>query len=105
MPTYVDQDLVVGDDVTFGIHAKRNSLAWDITGGTVLLYLRNPATGAWGSSLAGTVTSGPDGEAIYVAPETTLTDAGTWKRQWEITKGGVTKRTAAIEFEVRPWQP
>jgi hypothetical protein len=103
MPTYIDQELVVGDSVTFGIAAKRNSLAWDITGGDVDLYVRDPS-GNWSAALQASVTSGPDGEAVYAASTGVLDEAGAWRRQWEVLKDGVTKRTEEIEFQVKPWQ-
>lgn len=99
--TWVDQPLVVGDTVNFGLAVRLNALTWDITGATVNFYHRDPS-GNWSAALVATISDGPEGEALYGAPTTLLDEAGGWVRLWKVTKDGVVKLTQRIEFEVYP---
>ncbi len=104
MPTFLDQNIVVGNDEDFRIEAEKDGTPWDITGGTVLLYLRDPS-GNWSTAYTATVSDGPNGVAHYQAGETVLDEAGYWAQQWEVTKSGITLRTEVFDFYVGPFRP
>lgn len=101
MPTYADQPLIVGDTVLFGLLVKLNDLAWDITGATVSLYLRDPS-GNWSAALSASVVDGPNGQAQYQGSTSLLDEAGPWLRQWKIDDAGNVKYSDQIEFDVEP---
>jgi hypothetical protein len=104
VPAYEEQDVVVGNDVTFTLAVKKDGALWDITGGTVLLYLRDPA-GNWSTAYSGTIVSGPAGTARYVANETVIDEEGEWALQWSVTVSGTTLRTVVETFTVQPFLP
>jgi hypothetical protein len=104
MPVYVSQPIVVGDDVDLYLYVKKDGVVWNITGGTVLLYLRDP-DGNWSAALSATIVSGSEGIARYSADETVFDQPGDWVKQWEVTVGTTTERTKAKKFTVEPWMP
>lgn len=104
MARYRDQNIVVGNDVSFTLEVKKDGVVWDISSASVLFYLRDP-DGNWSTAYTATVTDGPGGVAVYNAAETVIDQEGSWMKQWEITKDDITLRTEAEAFTVEPWQP
>jgi len=98
---FTDQPLVVGDTADFTLYAKKDGVVWDISGGTVLLYLRKP-DGTVLSAFTATISNGAGGVAHYQVADTVLDTAGDWARQWKIEKSGVELKTKIIYFSVEP---
>ena len=100
---FLEQPVVVGDNVTFALQAKKSGVLWDITGGTVTLYLRN-AAGTWLAAITASLVDPATGQAQYQVDNSavTLSAAGTWRRQWKVTAGGVTLWSRQYEFEIYP---
>ncbi len=96
---FTDQHIVVGNTVSFQATVRLNNVVWDITGATVLIYIRDP-DGNWDSPFTATIDDGPAGHAEYTVPTTTFDDNGTWVIQWKFSKAGIVKWSDQIEFEV-----
>lgn len=96
---FSDQHIVMGDTVDFSAYVQLNGVTWVITGGTVLIYLRDP-DGNWNAPITATIDDGPGGHAHYTVATTVLDDYGTWVIQWKFTVAGVVKWSDQIEFEV-----
>lgn len=92
------QPIVVGDTVDFYIHAQKDDSIWDITGGTVTLFLKNPAGTV--TSYTATLSAPTQGEAHYAVSTSVLATAGDWYRQWKISAGGVVLYSNQIKFAV-----
>jgi hypothetical protein len=97
---YQNQQLVVGDTAQFILYARKNGVTWDITGGTVLLYLWKKDSSSTSGPYTATLTTPTSGEADYTVATTVLDSAGTWFRQWKITVGSIVMRSNPIQFLV-----
>ena len=104
MPTYLEQPVVVGGTPDFTLYARKNGVTWNITGGTVLLYLWDPdGNAAAGSPFTCTVSSGSGGIAQYQVTDDTIIDAaGEWTKQWHVTVGSLKLPSEKERFEVFP---
>jgi hypothetical protein len=92
---YVEQPIVVGNEVDFTLYARKDGEDWTLTGGTVTLYLRDPDgnVSSYNATISGTT-------AHYQADDTVLDEAGDWRRKWRATVGGITLTSDWIEFSV-----
>ena len=79
---------------------KKDGVAWDISGATVTLFLRNPS-GTTTSHAATAVTST---QAYFDGTTTTLGVGGDWQRWWHVVKSGIDLMYGPINFavETRP---
>lgn len=98
---FTDQPIVVGSTIDFTLNAKKDGVVWDITGATVLLYLRKP-NGTVLDAFTATVSNGPGGIAHYQVADTVLNTEGDWARQWKVEKSGVELKTRIVNFTVEP---
>ena len=96
--TYSSQQIVVGNTTDFQLLAAKNGVAWDISGGTVTLYLKKPD----GTLLTkgATLTSPTTGQADYICLTTDLDQDGDWVKQWKVVAGGLTMWTDEETFTV-----
>ena len=99
MPIYIEQPIAVGSTPRFRVYAQLDSATWDLTGGTVELYLGKP-DGTVVGPLSVTLTDAEAGEATYTALTTTLDQAGRWWRQRKYDIDGVIEWSQRYEFEV-----
>lgn len=66
---------------------KKNGVAIDVTGATVLFKMRNQETGV-PTSKAGAVVSGPDGTVKVTLTSTETGSCGVFDVEWEVTFAG-----------------
>ena len=95
---FTEQRIVVGDTIDFNVYWRKDGVTWNITGGAITLFLKNPAGTV--TSYSATISSGTEGLAHYLAAGSILDQAGTWVRQWKAVVSGVTLYTEQIEFDV-----
>jgi len=101
MSTYTPQKIVVGDTIDFTLAAKKNGSAWNITGGSVLLYLVKPDATVLGPFDA-TLSSPTTGGAHYAVDTDVIDQSGDWVRQWKVSAEGITLWSQEIGFPVYP---
>lgn len=101
MSTYIPQKIVVGDTIDFTLSAKKNGSAWNITDGSVLLYLVKPDATVLGPYTA-TLSSPATGGAHYAVDTDVIDQSGDWLRQWKVSAGGETLWSQEISFPVSP---
>ena len=94
-----DPIYIIGNTHKFLLIAEKDGVAWDITGGTITLYLEKP-NGALLTKSA-TIISGPAGTAYYTTLTTDLSAAGRWKRWWKVVVGSIEIEYGPYFFNVR----
>ena len=99
MPFLPPQKIVVGSTPDFTLNAQKDSVVWDITGGTILLYLIKPDGTVLGPYTA-TITSGIGGIAHYQVATTVLNIRGSWYKQWKVTVSSIVMWSEQIPFTV-----
>jgi hypothetical protein len=96
---YPDQPIVVGDTPNFALKAQKNCLPWDMTGGSVSLYLKRPdqaVLGPFGAVVVG------DTATYQVPSDTVLSQVGDWTRQWQVKLLNLEVWSGEIGFSVDP---
>jgi len=97
--SYQLQPIVVGNTHDFVANFQKDGSTWNITGGTISLYLIKP-NGVVLPPFSATITSGSGGVAHYAAAATVLDVPGEWKKLWYVSVSGVVQRSTKIPFMV-----
>ena len=98
--SFKTQPIVIGDTVDFTLYARKNGATWDITSGTVSLYLTDPS-GNVSSPYSATISDGAAGLAHYQVATDVLDEAGDWYARWKVVKSGITMYSALLPFNVQ----
>lgn len=92
--------MVVGNTYKFRLTATRDGAAWDLTGATVTMALRNPAGIA--AIKSASVTNAAGGIVEYNSIISDIATSGIWSRSWEITQGTIVQESPIVSFSVTP---
>jgi hypothetical protein len=97
---FVKQPIVVGSTPEFTLTARRSGEPWDLTGGAVKLYLRDPDGIVLGPYTA-TLDDPTAGGAVVQVAADVIDAAGVWRRQWRVEAGdGAVAWSTQIRFPV-----
>ncbi len=98
MAELIEEPVVVGGTYNWELTASKDGVVWDITGGAVLFYLRDPSGNV--AHYTASITDPTVGVAGYVNAAADIDEAGVWSKRFKVTVAAIVQFTGWEDFLV-----